>query len=112
MTDNEKGPPPASSSMALLVEALSRRRRLVNIQLLEEGLRTFNYKVGFDSGDPVLLRVYGCDPNAGVKEVALIRLLVRPAFRSRKYLRCIPTGSARSDLSSLAAMLKESHSAS
>jgi aminoglycoside phosphotransferase (APT) family kinase protein len=92
MTDNEKGPPPASSSIALLVEALFRRRRVVNIQLLEEGLRTFNYKVGFDSGDPVLLRVYGCDPNAGVKEVALIRLLVRAGIPVPEILEVYPNG--------------------
>ncbi len=49
---------------------------MAHTQLLSEGLSNFNYRVDFDSGgEPVVLRIYGRDPNACQKEVDLLRLL-------------------------------------
>jgi aminoglycoside phosphotransferase (APT) family kinase protein len=62
--------------VARLLDAIFGSRRVAHIQLLSEGLSNFNYRVDFDSGDePVVLRIYGRDPNACQKEVDLLRLL-------------------------------------
>lgn len=62
-------------AVARVGSALLRNRTILGIQLLPEGLRNFNYKIDFDSGEPVVLRIYRTDPSAARKEIALLEAL-------------------------------------
>ncbi len=45
------------------------------MQLLDEGLCNFNYRVDLDAGPPVVVRIYGRNPAACRKEVGVLRLV-------------------------------------
>jgi aminoglycoside phosphotransferase (APT) family kinase protein len=66
---------PSPSSVRRLLAALFRARRVAAVRLLEDGLCNFNYKVDFDAGESVVVRIYGRDPAVLQKEVDLLRLV-------------------------------------
>jgi len=76
MSSNEAGQSPPPDAIARLLDAIFGARRVGNVQLLSDGLSNFNYRVDLDSGaEPVVLRIYGRDPDPCQKEVDLLRML-------------------------------------
>jgi aminoglycoside phosphotransferase (APT) family kinase protein len=67
---------PEISDVLRLVRTLFGACRVVAVELFPEGFRNLNYRVQFDSGrEPLVLRIYGPDPNAWRNEVALLENL-------------------------------------
>ncbi|PYS93537.1 MAG: hypothetical protein DMF64_04870 [Acidobacteria bacterium] len=67
---------PTSEAVARLLDHIFGAQRVVNVQLLAEGLCNFNYRVELDDGaEPCVVRIYGRAPDACQKEAALLQLL-------------------------------------
>jgi aminoglycoside phosphotransferase (APT) family kinase protein len=69
----EERVPPSPEALDALLATVFPARRIVVAEALAQGLCNFNYKIVFDSGAPVVVRVYGRDPTACEKEVDLLR---------------------------------------
>src|SRR5207237_8224113 len=67
---------PTSEAVARLLDHIFGAQRVVNVQLLAEGLCNFNYRVELDDGaEPCVLRIYGGARDACQKEAALLQLM-------------------------------------
>jgi aminoglycoside phosphotransferase (APT) family kinase protein len=67
----------APSAVAILeiVATVFPKRRVTSTEPLPEGISNFNYKVDLDSGEPVVLRIYGRDPAVCQKEIDVLGLV-------------------------------------
>jgi aminoglycoside phosphotransferase (APT) family kinase protein len=66
---------PSSEALEVLLARVFPSLQVVATEPLAEGFSNFTYKVVFANGEPVVLRIFGRDPAACLKEVDLLRLV-------------------------------------